>query len=215
MNVSKLVILGAGIFGSRALLHCSKAFPNSHITIVDLYKDALKYFSKSVSYDFICADGILYLDDLIENALEPTTWIIPSIPKHVAFEWIKRKIAPPVKQIDIPDTLLKKLPNVMHGNPGTVYMTYATFRCPDNCPEPEKYCYHTKLPRPINLFDEIQHLEMKGFSFIVLKSKQILPGVGGFQLQDLIDIYSQVEFSQRPACLCTACRCHGVMDAFA
>ena len=215
MNIANLIILGAGHFGQRTLLKCSNAYPNCQITIVDKNESTLKNCAQSISCETVCDDGISYLNSLPKVSSVQSSWIIPSIPIHVAFEWIKCTLSKPVRSVDIPDALLTHLPNAMTGNKGTVYMSYATFRCPDNCPEPVDHCFFTKKPRSISLFDELKDLYMNDFSSIVLKSRQILSGIGGFQLCDLTDTLCRVESSEKPVLLSTACRCHGVMDAFA
>ena len=214
MDISNLIILGAGHFGHRALIQCSHAYPQCRITIVDRHAPALKKIPQSISCDIICNDGVSYLHALSEKESAQFSWMIPSIPIHVAFEWIKLNLFERVQRVKIPESILSQLPNAMPKNKSTVYMSYATFRCPDNCSEPADYCFVTKQARAISLFDKLQYLKNNHFSSIVMRSRQILPGLGGFQLRDLLDTLSLVESSERPILLSTACRCHGVMDAF-
>ena len=214
MNRARFIILGAGHFGRRALLKCSNAYPDCTITIVDPNKHTLKNEIKSIPCEIICDDGISYLNTLPQSTIDQATWIIPSIPIHVAFEWIARNLTRPTRRVDIPETLLQQLPNALPGKKGTVYMSYATFRCPDNCPEPVDHCYVTKNPRNISLFEKLKGIHIEKFSSIVLKSTQILPGIGGFVFRDLLETLSLVESLEKPVLLSTACRCHGVLDAF-
>jgi len=214
LNLSSLIILGAGHFGQRALFKCSHEYPNCRITIVDRNGTALKNCTRFHSCETVCDDGISYLNSLSQVTSNQSLWIIPSIPIHVAFEWVTSHLLRPVQRIDIPDAILKQLPNPMAGGKGTVFMSYATFKCVDNCPEPVDHCYITGQPRLISLFEKLQGLQSNDFLSIVLQSKQILPGIGGFQFSDLIATLSQVDVSEKPVLLSTACRCHGVMDAF-
>lgn len=214
MNNANFIILGAGHFGRRALHKCSNAYPNCKISIVDRDKHPLKNETKSISCESICDDGITYLNSLSKKVSEQSTWIIPSIPIHVAFEWISQNLSKPVRRIEIPDNLLEQLPNAIPGKKGTVYMSYATFRCPDNCPEPVDHCYLTKKPRKISLFEKLQCIRIENFTSVVLKSTQIFPGIGGFLFRDLTKTLSLVESLETPVLLSSACRCHGVMDVF-
>lgn len=214
MNNANFIILGAGHFGRRALLKCINTYPNCKITIVDRDEYILKNETKSISCEAICDDGISYLNSLPKILSEQATWIIPSIPIHVAFEWISQNLSKPVRRIEIPDNLLEQLPNAISGKKGTVYMSYATFRCPDNCPEPVDHCYFTKKPRSTSLFDKLDCMIIENFSSVVLKSTQIFPGIGGFLFRDLSETLSLVESIENSILLSTACRCHGVMDAF-
>jgi len=184
------------------------------MTIVDHNENRLKKWTQSFSCKTICNDGISYLNSLPNDNYTHSLWIIPSIPIHVAFEWVKSRLTKQVRHIDIPDTILAQLPNAMPGTKGTVYMSYASFRCPDNCPEPIDHCYTTKQPRPISLYEKLHNINVSNFSSIVLRSRQILPGIGGFQFCDLTDTMDRVVSSEKCVLLSTACRCHGVMDAF-
>lgn len=214
MNIDNLIILGAGHFGQRALFKCSHEYPRCRITIVDRNKTALTNCTQFISCVAVCDDGISYLNSLAKVTSNQSLWIIPSIPIHVAFEWVISHLSRPIQRIDIPDEILEQLPNAMAGSKGTVFMSYATFKCVDNCPEPVDHCYVTRQPRSISLYEKLQDLKYNDFSSIVIQSKQILPGIGGFQFCDLIDTLSQIADSEKPVLLSTACRCHGVMDAF-
>ena len=212
---SNLIVLGAGHFGQNALIKCSQSYPNCRMTIVDQDESKLKNCTQSILCETICDDGISYLNSLPKDILgQQSFWIIPSIPIHVAFEWVKSNLSRHVQSIEIPKMLFQNLPNAIPGNIGTVYLSYATFRCPDNCPEPVDHCYFTNQSRPISLFEKLQGLKFRNFTSIVLISRQLLPGIGGFQFQDLMDTLIRVESSDMPVMLSTACRCHGVMDVF-
>ena len=215
MNISNLIILGAGHFGRNALIKCSKSYPHCRITIVDQNETALKNCAQEILCKTVCGDVITYLNSLPKTTSDlQSSWIIPSAPIHVAFEWLKSNHAKPVQKSEIPNKLLAHLPNAIAGDIGTVYMSYATFRCPDNCPEPIDYCYVTNKPRPISLFEALEKLQFNNFTSIVLQSRQILPGIGGFQFRDLMTLLARTESSETPILLTTACRCHGVMNAF-
>jgi hypothetical protein len=105
------------------------------------------------------------------------------------------------------------MPHALRGNAGQAYVSHADFICPDNCPEPEKICTHTGKPRPLDLFRLLGNVDFDDVLPIVIRSHQLLPGVGGIYPADLLDALDIVrKNSHRPLMIATACRCHGVVD---
>jgi hypothetical protein len=133
----------------------------------------------------------------------------------VASEWLKGNLSEiyDIHSIKIPASWRSQLPNAIEGNAGQVYVSHADFICPDNCPEPEKVCTHTGKPRPLDLFRLLARLKLGHVRPIVLRSRQLLPGVGGIYPSDLINALGAViKSSRHPVMIATACRCHGVVD---
>ena len=63
------------------------------------------------------------------------------------------------------------------------------------------------------MFDLIGKLDYSPFIPLVIRSYQLLPGVGGVYPGDMWDLLDCLPaFSGRPLLLATACRCHGVVD---
>ena len=213
MKKDAFIILGAGHFGRRALQKTSLAFPGAPITIVDHQQEALTACQRDYSVNTVNADGITYLTSL-DNEPKQYLWIIPSIPIHVVFEWSKTQLTQAVCHITVPDEILQQLPNPVSGKQGTVYMSHASFRCPDNCPEPVDHCFVTGQTRTIALYEQLAALNNPLYLSIVIQSHQLMPGVGGFKFDDLKNILPQIESSTKPVLLSTACRCHGVMNGF-
>ncbi len=213
----EILILGAGHFGQQAFIKLGESFPETPITIVDRHSSALQACLDVCKHPVqtICADGIDYL--LSESMLsrKNSLWIVPSIPVHVTFEWILAHFTRHnISYLHLPDNLLSNLPNTSLGNKGTIYMSHATFRCPDNCPEPVDRCFYTQLPRQNSLFETLQNLTIEPYTSVVIQSHQLMPGVGGYLLSDLYTALSQVEIAGPPVLVSTACRCHGVMNGF-
>jgi hypothetical protein len=65
----------------------------------------------------------------------------------------------------------------------------------------------------MDLFRLMGRLDFDNVLPIVIRSHQLLPGVGGIYPADLMSALDIVrKNSQRPLMIVTACRCHGVVD---
>lgn len=210
----RILILGAGSFGMRALKQLGVLESTSALTIVE----KRRYICMSLNLqdiDSVCGDGIEYLIEYLKSP-DDYDWIVPAIPVHVAFEWVKRKLpeTKTVKMLSVPENIRQRLPNLMYADDRGVYMSNADFLCPVNCSEPDDACSYTGKPRPRILFRELASIRLKGFRSIVVQSKQLAPGIGGYQSQALFRALRLTRESNVPVLLSTACKCHGVMHAF-
>jgi hypothetical protein len=207
-------ILGAGKFGRMAVERLTRANPESNITLIDQNPQMLQGLAGQAPKR-IHADGIQFLVENLIDSDQPE-WIVAAIPIHMAFEWIRIKLSPmlEINRIQIPAAVIARLPNALQNEQGTAYTSNAAFMCPDDCPEPAKICIHTGQPRPCNLYEELEALTSEEFESFVVRSHQLLPGVGGCQPGDLFQTLEKVKAATKPILLSTACRCHGVMDAF-
>jgi hypothetical protein len=207
-------IIGGGKFGLKAARVLGKANPSDQITIVEQKKRICTQISK-LGYRTVCMDGIQYLDRYLIGPHDPD-WIVPAIPLHVAYKWLSARLPawnkPP--RIPVPADLAAKLPNPIKGKAGQLYISIADFKCPDNCPEPAEICTHTGRPRPMILHEFLKSIQHKDFKSIVIRSHQLAPGVGGYKPAELFNALKQIENTQVPVLLSTACSCHGVMDTF-
>ena len=203
-------IIGAGRFGRIAVERITERFPHAAVTVVD--RQPLPFDATGVAV--IRDDGIFWLNRMLDPDA-PVDLIVPAIPMHVAAEWIKTCLLSEyhVEPLPIPDHWLNRMPHAIRGNSGQAFVSHADFICPDNCPEPESICTHTGKPRPIDLFRLLDGLELESILPIVLRSHQLLPGVGGIYPQALIHALERVRCHQRcSVMIATACRCHGVVD---
>jgi hypothetical protein len=207
-------IIGAGNFGLKAVDVLHQLFPEVRLTLVD---EKLAEGSADLSkvYDFVSDDGIGFLLDQL-NRSELPDWIVPAIPVHVAYEWVVRSLknSCSIKQTDVPKTIVELLPNPIFGSNGSVYISNVDFMCPEDCMEPESICTCTGKPRPRILHEFLSEINLYGFRSIVVHSRQLAPGVGGYAPSELFEILSLVRSSESPILLSTACKCHGVMNAF-
>jgi|GEM_PF-1098399 hypothetical protein len=188
-----IFIIGAGTFGKKALERLSAKYPTSHITIVDRSEEALSNLprNKGASFRTIKGDGV---ETIVQNEkiIQPDTWVIPAIPVHVASEWIVRKLRHKGYNLNpapIPEDLQTKLPNpfTIEGRNDLLFVSIASFICPDNCPEPPEKCTHTGKPRPGNLYEMIANAVPEPWSALVFRSFQLAPGVGGYPASYLME----------------------------
>jgi TrkA-N domain len=207
-------IIGGGKFGLKAAQELGKAKASVQITIVEKARKVCRQISMP-GYRTVCMDGIQYLDRHLISAHDPG-WIVPAIPLHVAYEWIRAKLTVrnAVLRIPVPAELAGELPHPIRGATGRLYMSIADFKCPDHCPEPSKICVHTGKPRSMILYEFLKSIQHNHFKSIVIRSHQLAPGVGGYKPAELFKALKEIESTQAPVLLSTACKCHGVMDAF-
>lgn len=212
INVNAILVLGAGKFGSKAAHTLSRNGKNQ-ITVVDANPDRCAALSDS-GIKTVCADCIEYL---AENLKHPPQfeWIIPAVPLHVAYEWFL-KVVPEnatVKPLPVPAAVADALPNPIRGAQGQVYTSYADFICPDNCPEPGDICSFTGQARRGILHRTLGQLSFQDYRSVVVQSRQMAPGLGGYRSSDLLSVRDRVLSADGPVLLSTACRCHGVTHA--
>jgi hypothetical protein len=210
--MSNYLIIGCGNFGSRAVEKLLKKDLHSGITVVDNNKTALRKIS-SFPAERILDDGISYLQ---RSRMERTEndYIIPAVPYHLVFEYILSCLKPfGAKRTEMPS--LQGLPNPMQGKTGDLYTSLADFLCPDNCPEPSRYCTVRGKKRSKPLFEILS--ELRGpFDSNLIRSRQLGLGVGGIQPEALVNLTERIKKrrgSNRPFLISTACRCHGVTSA--
>lgn len=207
-------IIGAGRFGKKAVSAIEKHYPESHITVVDHCPNACDFID-APGLTVECMDGASYLNRFLTDRDAPD-WVIPVIPIHLSFEWLRIKLLPDVLlvPVDVPERIFRSLPNVFTGQPGQIFASNATFICPENCSEPQDMCTHTRLPRKQSLFEAIAALSCDGFLNLVIQSHQLAPGIGGIMPSALFQTFYAVRQSTESILLSTSCRCHGVVQAF-
>jgi hypothetical protein len=207
-------IIGGGKFGLKAARTARRSNSANKLTLVDKQPAVCRQLDR-MGFEAVCMDGIRYLERHLINRRHPH-WIIPAIPVHVAYGWIRAKLSSSRKplSIPVPADLLGELPNPIKGSAGQLYISIADFKCPDNCPEPDDICTHTGKPRPMILHEFLKSIRYRNFKSIVIRSHQLAPGVGGYPPAQLFEALKEVETTQAPVLLSTACSCHGVMEAF-
>ena len=204
-------ILGAGRFGSLAVQRILARNKASRLVVVDRDGQVLEK-RKEKAVKTVKQDAI---DFLVHYPGLGSEWIVPAIPVHVAFAWLCRQLTKEgtVTPLAAPSVLDQQIPNPMRGKGGVLYTSFATFRCPDDCDEPEEMCSVTRESRETNLYDLIQQIEVQDYKTLVVRSQQLAPGVGGYQLSVLWRLLEEVRSTEKDIVVSTACRCHGVINA--
>lgn len=209
--MESFLILGAGRFGSLAVQRILARKKVPRLVVVDRDGHVLEKRREN-SVETVEQDAI---DFLVHYPGLGSEWIVPAIPVHVAFAWLCRQLAREgtVTPLAAPLVLDQQIPNPMRGKGGDLYTSFATFRCPDDCDEPEEMCSVTRESRETNLYDLIQQIEVQDYKTLVVRSHQLAPGVGGYQLSALWQLLDAARSTKKDVIASTACRCHGVINA--
>ena len=119
-RTSNIYILGAGHFGMRAAEALRKRSPETKITVVDIDKKALKE-AADLGFDPAPMDAISFLL-LNEKRMTPEDWIVPAVPIHVAYEWVRQQLRREAvfSELAVPEEVVAKLPNPSRGEQGQV-----------------------------------------------------------------------------------------------
>ena len=207
-------IIGAGQFGEKAAVRLRLKYPEAAIMVVDQDRSALRRV-EGVATAGVVGDGAVYLAEHLIGSEEPD-WIVAAVPIHLAFDWLCKRLSPDyrIEKLAVPETLTQKLGCVFKGEGGRVYTSMADFICPNNCPEPADLCFVTGKPRPIDLYKELLAVDPRQMTPVIVRSRQLSAGVGGYRPGDLFDALRKVKAYRGPVLLGTACRCHSVLDAF-
>jgi hypothetical protein len=206
-------VLGGGQFGQRAVDLLRKDVPAVDLVVID--RQPLSDLPAGVKC--IRADGVAWL---VEHFVRQSRVgkIIPAIPKHLAAEWLKRKLAEEggdVREVDIPDDLLQRFPHAMRLSPSQIVMSHADFICPPNCAEPDELCSVTRRPRPTPLHYLLETMNCGSFTPLIIRSRQFAAGVGGFFPEDLWQLLARARsLPGTPLLVGSACKCHGIVDGF-
>lgn len=202
-------VVGAGFFGVKAVRRLTNKDPNITVTLVDIDPDRLDTWGPPIRT--VVDDGVVYLARHLE--IEPLPdWIVAALPKHLAFEWIKETLLGfELKPIDLPDYRISQLPNPVRGLGGALYLSHADFRCPDTCTEPPEQCTVTGRPRRTDMHRLITDIQTPSCRSVVIRSHQLLPGVGGYAPAALLSARENVRRCRGDVLIATACACHAVV----
>lgn len=210
--MKQVFIVGFGKFGKLALTHGGPRWGKARIWIIDSRPEAFKDLNVIPSSGIkVLADGPRFLT-LFQNWIGDEDLIIPALPIHLAWNWLLLNLINPKRHRSIkpPKSLGAGLPFNQISRNG-LFLSYADFLCPENCPAPLHYCFKTKEKRAVPLWKLLA--EKKGLkgSLGVIESRQMAPGLGGFAFKELRRIRDLARRVDPPFFVATACRCHGVI----
>jgi hypothetical protein len=199
----RFCIAGYGKFGRRALAMLHVSFPNELITVVELrLGDSDNEVKAGVT--FVREDAVSFLSG--SSDIGPTDWIIPTVPFHLAASLVLAGL-PGARAAHIPERTLSIAPNPYPVNHSSICYSVADFICPDACPEGDLCSVTGEYREPLCL--RLKQTEIPGFKLSVLRSRQILPGIGGYQVADLHTLTRQVGPGNN--LIATACKCHAIL----
>jgi hypothetical protein len=209
----RVFILGSGESGSRALASVQTLFRPAKLTMVDMRPERLKQ-AIAAGGNALVMDAISFLISS-SHKMDPDDWIIPAVPLHVAWEWLRRKSYPgiEIKKIRAPEALESLLPNPMRGADGQLFASNADFICPPDCLEPDECCTITGEPRPQILCEALSNLKLAGYHSTCIVSEQLAPGVGGYQFRALLRARKALTRHPGKILVSTSCKCHCVVHA--
>jgi hypothetical protein len=214
-KASHFWILGGGRFGQRAAAALHRRYGDSEITLIEKNGRTCRRLEKE-GLKTVCREGVRYLEMNLRD-IDTPEWVVPAIPLHVAFEWVRAKLSRDyvLQALDIPDRLARALPNPMAGTRGQLFVSNADFLCPESCSEPDEICTVTGIPRPRILHEHLARIQAGAFTSVVICSRQLAAGVGGYRSRALFQVLDKITSIHGPVLLSTACRCHGVSNLFA
>lgn len=204
-------VLGGGRFGLHTVKILKQEIPTANIIVVDCQPIGnLPY-----GVEFVCADGVEWLTEhFTPNA--NVTRIIPTLPLHLALEWLKKKLSlelVTVDPVEIPHEFLSCFPHPFRKSSNQIVVSHADFLCPPNCSEPEELCTYTQKQRPQSLYRLLEKADCGAFVSLVVRSRQFYRGVGGFYPEDLWNLLNRTKsLPETPLLIGTACKCHGIVD---
>jgi len=207
------LILGAGKFGRLALKRLAQPDCGARFLVVDRDPQALTAIRSMAieNLQVVEADVITFL---AANLSDPTPWdwLIPMVPVHVAYAWLRQ--GPPAgdtrQTLEVPEIPAIPGLTVHRGGQGELYLSCGHL-CPDDCPEPDTVCPVSGESRSVALYDRLAALEIPGFQILVVPSRSLAPGVGGYPPETLRHLAEQLLAMEGKVLIATACRCHGVI----
>lgn len=205
VNPERALILGCGQFGSSAAGKISRQWPGCEIHVVD---KAERIPENIPGEHHPGTDGIQFLSDMLMGS-RSTDIVVPCVPVHVAFEWVLLHFG---FSIPVPIRLMDILPGAIAGKDGCIYSSLSDFICPANCIEPEGYCPESEEKRTHPLFSTMEKISLSNYSTIVIRSSQLLPGVGAITAEQFNSLIREVRKGKGRFLIGTASRCHGVLN---
>ncbi len=212
--MASYLIVGAGKFGRLAVARLFERDPAARVVIVDQNPAALEAVPPRPHLAKIEAEATVFLQELLSRYAS-WDWLIPMVPVHVALVCLQQGplAARNWEFMNVPKEVEHLAPVATRGPHGELYLSRATHLCPDDCPEPEDVCPVSGESRTPALYEDLASLSLPGFRIVVIPSRQLAPGVGGYPPRELLDLARNLADVQGNLLIATACRCHGVVHA--
>jgi hypothetical protein len=210
--LNQAFIIGFGKFGKLALKQRVRLGDKTRVWIIDSRPEPLNQLEPGLfSVIKVLADGPQFLTQF-QDWIGDEDWIIPALPIHLAWKWLELnlKTSKSPKALVPPKRLGSGLPFHQVNNKGLL-LSYADFECPEDCPAPLAHCFKTHKKKALPLWKFIAEQRVMHGTLVVIESRQIAPGVGGYAFKELRKIREMALKAVPPFFVATACRCHGVI----
>jgi TrkA-N domain len=211
--MASYLIVGAGKFGRLALERLGKEDEEAAFLVVDRNPQALQEARNLTAAPVaeMEAEAAAFLVQRLQNGAA-WDWLIPAVPEHVAFSWLRQGplAGTDWEPAEVPPNLAALTPVARRGREGELYLSRALHLCPDDCSEPQ-VCPVSGEPRETPLYEELAALSAPGYRIMVIPSRQLAPGVGGFHPGLLLALVRDLAGLEGTILVATACRCHGVV----
>jgi hypothetical protein len=210
--MASYLILGAGKFGRLSLRRLAAQDPEARFMVIDRQESAL---AEARTPEIERAE--MRVDEAISylaTHLGPDPawdWLIPMVPVHVAYGWL---LTGPLagkgwKPAEVPRDLEGLAALAVRGPAGELYLSQSRHLCPDDCGEPLACPVTGEERQPLYL--KLAEASRPGLPILVVASRQLAPGVGGYAPRRLTELAAEVAETPGPLLIATACRCHGVV----
>jgi len=213
--------------------YASNLINKKYVNLMDLLRD----------FEDIPAGEMIFFNADISTIYEillniEFDYIIPVVPIHLTativqlcFNSFKIKLEANSKLVKIYKNIIKKelFLNSIEDS-GLIYLSYAKQDevCPDDCSGPLDYCPNFKRKKPITITEYLIELfetsktinisEKRKVGYFLIKSYQLISGLGGMKGSDIDKIISKIiknrELFKKFGCniiVSTSCNCHGVI----
>ena len=200
----RYIIAGYGKFGKIALERLRAFYSVPSIVVVDPTAD-LSELVQLPNVIVVQADAVKFLIE--QHDIVSDDMVIPMVPFHLAASYALNKLSR-VREALLPESIMRSLPNPIRINECTISCSRANFLCPDDCPESDR-CSVTGELRDMPLYEELESLQIEGAATIIQRSIQILPGVGGYRLGELIRLEGLLQPGMYA--IATSCKCHAIL----
>ncbi|HMK35995.1 MAG TPA: hypothetical protein VK463_13060 [Desulfomonilaceae bacterium] len=200
----KFVIVGYGKFGRIALQRLSTIHKGVDILVVELSGARLRDVPKHVTVlegnapEIIAHAAMLQDDDVI----------IPMVPFNLAAEYVLR-LHSASEKVPLPKGIAELVPNPYLVDEYNLACSRARFLCPDDCPEGECCTITGEFRHP--LYGELAEISVPDYTLLVQRSRQILPGIGGYSFKSLKELDEQIRSGA--FIIATSCKCHAILTS--
>ncbi len=204
----QFIIAGYGTFGQLAGSRLRERFPEAKIILVDNDRDKFSAHRQSVITDAAVSDAAEYVLERREALRDSESWIVPTVPFHLLAR-VAIGMQPDLRLGRLPAALRALLPHAYELDDATICCSYADFVCPDDCAEGPLCAVTGEQRKP--LFLALEELEVPGSRMRILRSRQLRPGIGGYQARDFFRCIEGIE--EGSTLIGTSCRCHAILTA--